>query len=111
MNAVLLECQRYFPVVPVIGPRRVLRATHLDEYLIPKVSIIFPKLRKASNNFIIMSCKLLQETTVLLNLYSVHHDEHYWKDPAVFRPERFLDENSNLICQDRVLTFGLGNLQ
>nr|UUB32680.1 cytochrome P450 CYP305F1 [Dendroctonus valens] len=84
VNAVLLECQRFFPVVPVIGPRRVLRTTHLDEYLIPK------------------------ETTVLLNLHSVHHDQNYWKDPAVFRPERFLDENSNLICQDRVLTFGLG---
>ncbi|KAH1003748.1 hypothetical protein HUJ04_003617 [Dendroctonus ponderosae] len=84
VNAVLLECQRYFPVVPVIGPRRVLKTTHLDEYLIPK------------------------ETTVLLNLHSVHHDQNYWKDPAVFRPERFLDENSNLICQDRVLTFGLG---
>nr|QTM97413.1 Cytochrome P450 [Sitophilus oryzae] len=84
VEAVLLECQRYFPVVPVIGPRRVLRKTSLDNYVIPK------------------------DTTVLINIYSVHHDKEYWKDPETFRPERFLDSQGNLQNTERVLTFGLG---
>ncbi|XP_066254630.1 uncharacterized protein [Euwallacea similis] len=84
IEAVLLECQRFFPVVPIIGPRRNLRQTHLDEYIIPK------------------------NTTVLINLHSVHHDKQFWKDPDRFRPERFLDRSGNLVNQDRVLTFGLG---
>ncbi|XP_050311649.1 uncharacterized protein LOC126747190 [Anthonomus grandis grandis] len=84
IEAVLLECQRYFPVVPVIGPRRALVTTTIDEYVIPK------------------------DTTVLLNLHSVHHDKTFWKDPEVFRPERFLDKDGALKAHDRVMTFGLG---
>lgn len=38
IEAVLLECQRYYPVVPVIGPRRALKTTSLAEYIIPRVS-------------------------------------------------------------------------
>ncbi|CAG9771581.1 unnamed protein product, partial [Ceutorhynchus assimilis] len=84
IEAVLLECQRMFPVMPVAGIRRTLRQAYLDQYIIPK------------------------NTTVLVNLHSVHHDQDYWKDPENFRPERFLDENGSIIRQDRVLTFGLG---
>lgn len=84
VEAVLLECQRFFPVVPICGPRRVLKTTMLDDYIITKNS------------------------TVLINLHSVHHDKAYWKDPGIFRPERFLNEHGKLISQDRILTFGLG---
>lgn len=51
---------------------------------------------------------IFQDTTVLINVYAVHHDQEYWKDPEEFRPERFLDNQNKLISHERVLTFGLG---
>jgi len=47
---------------------------------------------------------------VIVNLYSLHMDPVVWKDPAVFRPERFLDENGALYGKDRVLPFSIGRL-
>lgn len=44
----------------------------------------------------------------MISLYSVHKDLAYWKDPEVFRPERFLDNEGKLIDHDRVIPFGLG---
>ena len=37
------------------------------------------------------------------------HDESYWKDPYVFRPERFIDETTGKVKPDeRLIPFGLG---
>ncbi|CAH1954950.1 unnamed protein product [Acanthoscelides obtectus] len=85
IEAVILEVERYYAVVPINGPRRVLRDTELEGYHIPK------------------------DTTVLISLHSVHFDKDYWKDPEVFRPERFLDNEGNIHNKERVLTFGLGH--
>ncbi|XP_063236595.1 methyl farnesoate epoxidase-like [Bacillus rossius redtenbacheri] len=82
--AVLLEVQRMYPVVPVSGPRRVLKDTKLLNYDIPK------------------------DTTVLLNLWPVHMDEGHWGDPRSFRPERFLDRSGAVAADSWLLTFGLG---
>lgn len=71
-------------MVPIGGPRRVLKDTTLEGYNIPK------------------------NATVLISLYSIHNDEKYWKDPYVFRPERFLDNNGNLLPLERLIPFGLG---
>ena len=49
VEAVLLECQRVFPVVPTAGPRRVLKTADLDNYLIPKVGEMFPELLNFTN--------------------------------------------------------------
>lgn len=53
---------------------------------------------------------LLQNTTVLFSIYSVHMDKNYWGDPEKFRPERFLDANGNFINDEKIITFGLGSL-
>ncbi|XP_065352558.1 uncharacterized protein LOC135947516 [Cloeon dipterum] len=44
---------------------------------------------------------------VLVNLYSVFMEEEYWKDPEVFRPERFIKDG---VCtrNERLILFGLG---
>lgn len=34
-------------------------------------------------------------TTVLPNLWSLHHDQEIWDGPNTFRPERFLDKECN----------------
>ena len=50
-------------------------------------------------------------TIVLTNLYSVHMDNDYWGDPGTFRPERFLNEDGNLIQHEKYfLPFGNGNV-
>lgn len=47
-------------------------------------------------------------TTVITNLYSVHFDEKYWKDPDVFCPERFLDSSGHFIKKEALIPFSLG---
>ncbi|CAL8112753.1 unnamed protein product [Orchesella dallaii] len=52
--------------------------------------------------------KIPQNTMVLMNLYSAHHDKEYWGDPEVFRPDRFLDDEGKVIKHEPMLTFGAG---
>ena len=67
-EAVMAESQRMWPVLPVIGPRRVLRDTSLEDYRLPK------------------------ESTILLNVYSVNMDPNVYPDPQTYNPERFLKD-------------------
>ncbi len=47
-----------------------------------------------------------------MNLYSLHLDENYWKDPEMFRPERHLSaDGTTVIKSDRMLPFGAGEFQ
>ncbi len=56
------------------------------------------------NNYVIP-----KGTLALVSLYSLHMDEQYWKDPHVFRPERFLDEYGLFIHHEHFMPFGSGN--
>ncbi|KAM9659504.1 vitamin D 25-hydroxylase isoform 2-T2 [Trichechus inunguis] len=47
-------------------------------------------------------------TTVITNLYAVHFDEKYWRDPEVFYPERFLDSNGYFVKKKALIPFSLG---
>lgn len=38
-------------------------------------------------------------------------DETFWGDPNVFRPERFLSKDGQIVPTERLLTFGIGNVQ
>ena len=80
VEATLLEVQRFFHIVPLSGPRRVLKTCELAGYTIPK------------------------NTTVLIDLRSVHMDKEFWKDPEVFRPERFLNANMQVNNLERLVT-------
>jgi cytochrome P450 len=51
---------------------------------------------------------LLQDTTILFSFYSINTSTEYWKDPEIFMPERFLDENGLLLPHEKVIPFGLG---
>lgn len=35
-------------------------------------------------------------------------DQEYWKDPYVFRPERFIDAEGKLIQDPHFMPFGIG---
>lgn len=43
-----------------------------------------------------------------MSMSSIHHDSERWSDPEVFRPERFLNDEGELIQDQGLWTFGLG---
>lgn len=65
--AAVSEVLRHSSVVPLALPHSATRDAYLDGHLIPSGSF------------------------VLVNLYSVNHDEEFWTRPEVFDPERFLE--------------------
>ncbi|XP_076171325.1 putative cytochrome P450 305a1 isoform X1 [Ptiloglossa arizonensis] len=83
VEAVITESLRRWPVFPLVGPRRVLHDTKLDEYTIPK------------------------DSTVLMNIYTVNMDPEVYPDPNTFRPERHIKEDGFNPDVD-ILTFGKG---
>lgn len=82
-EAVLTETLRRWCLLPIIGPRRVLRDTVLGNYRISK------------------------GTAVLINLYSVHMNEDLFPDPYEFNPDRFIKNGAYVSCEN-VLAFGRG---
>ena len=50
-----------------------------------------------------------KDAIVIANLYSAHIDPKYWPNPEMFKPERFLDVNGQLIRKDGLVPFGAGN--
>lgn len=83
-EAVIAEIQRISNVAPIGIAHRCTEAVKFRGYIIPK------------------------NTIALVSLYGLHMNEKYWKDPLVFRPERFLDEFGNFIHHEYFIPFGLG---
>ncbi|KAL8206902.1 UNVERIFIED_CONTAM: cytochrome P450 2 subfamily U member 1 [Gekko kuhli] len=83
-EATIMEVQRMTVVVPLSIPRMASETTVLQGYTIPKGSVI------------------------LSNLWSVHRDPSIWKNPDDFHPERFLDENGQLLKKETFIPFGIG---
>ena len=84
-----LELLRYAPVIPVMMEHTAMEDTDILGHKIPK------------------------DTEVYVNLFGLHHSEKYWEEPWKFRPERFLDEDGQLVPSDhinrkRLLPFGTG---
>ncbi len=91
LGATILECLRAFAPTPYFGIPHV----PLNDATIPDYGVI-PK-----------------GTLILINVWTLQHDEAFWESPKVIRPERFLDPDGQLLPPDhpnrkRVLPFGAG---
>ncbi|ELT88055.1 hypothetical protein CAPTEDRAFT_149323 [Capitella teleta] len=88
-QATLLELLRYSSVAPLGAAHMPLEDTVIQGRTIPAGS------------------------SVLINLYHLHHDEEFWKNPFEFEPERFLDEDGGLVSASHpnrrhIMPFGAG---
>ena len=88
-EAMILDVMRNTRVLPMTGSHKTTRDTTLGGYHIPA------------------------GVTVLLSLWSIHHDPQFWQDPYAFKPERFLDPDGQLVAVDhpnrrQILPFGAG---
>uniref|UniRef100_A0A3P8UHU4 Cytochrome P450, family 1, subfamily C, polypeptide 2 n=1 Tax=Cynoglossus semilaevis TaxID=244447 RepID=A0A3P8UHU4_CYNSE len=86
LDAFIYETMRFTSFVPVTIPHCTTSDVTVDGLRIPK------------------------ETVVFINQWSVNHDPLKWKDPHLFDPSRFLDENGSLDkdVTSRVMIFSLG---
>ncbi|XP_015438038.1 PREDICTED: methyl farnesoate epoxidase-like [Dufourea novaeangliae] len=84
MEAFLAEIQRFLVLSPLGLPHKTTKDVILDEYEIPK------------------------DTIILVDLNSVHNDPGYWDRPEEFRPQRFLDENGRFCQNNASIPFSLG---
>ncbi|XP_053161499.1 steroid 17-alpha-hydroxylase/17,20 lyase isoform X1 [Hemicordylus capensis] len=86
LEATISEVLRIRPVSPLLIPHEALEDTSIGEYDIPKGA------------------------RIVINLWSIHHDEKEWDKPGEFNPGRFLDESGNHIYSPSpsYLPFGAG---
>ncbi|XP_072534206.1 steroid 17-alpha-hydroxylase/17,20 lyase [Salminus brasiliensis] len=86
LEATIREVLRIRPVSPLLIPHVALSDSSIGEYTV------------------------LKGTRVIINLWSLHHDEKEWKNPELFDPGRFLEEDGNDLCYPSVsyLPFGAG---
>ncbi|XP_072047419.1 cytochrome P450 2J4-like [Amphiura filiformis] len=82
--AVIHEIQRFGAISNLGVPRYTNEDTDFQGYTIPKGSFVQP------------------------SLYSVTRDSSFWQDPDDFKPERFLDENGQVIKIPENMVFGAG---
>ncbi|XP_070556175.1 cytochrome P450 2U1-like [Ptychodera flava] len=84
-EAVILEVMRIRTIIPLNLPHETTENTVIGGYNIPK------------------------GTQIWTNLWNLHMDEEYWKEPEKFCPERFLDDEGNAQKrQESYLPFSAG---
>ncbi|CAB1335128.1 unnamed protein product [Coregonus sp. 'balchen'] len=86
LDAVIYETMRYTSFVPLTIPHSTTSDVTIEGFHIPK------------------------DTVVFINQWSVNHNPLKWKDPHLFDPSRFLDENGALDkdLTNSVLIFSAG---
>jgi len=63
---------------------------------------------QSTRDTIVMGCNIPNNTVVVANLWAVHNDAKYWKNPDKFYPERHLNENGECIKSEKIIPFSTG---
>ncbi|KAL0964375.1 hypothetical protein UPYG_G00322970 [Umbra pygmaea] len=86
LEATIREVLRIRPVAPLLIPHVAQTDTSIGEFTV----------RKGAR--------------IVINLWSLHHDETEWKNPDLFDPSRFLDKEGTGLCipSPSYLPFGAG---
>ncbi|KAH9510279.1 cytochrome P450 2 sub U member 1 [Bulinus truncatus] len=84
LTAFTMEVQRIASIVPLSISHLCNTDTTVAGYTIPKGSIVMP------------------------NLDAVLRSKEIWGDPETFRPERFLDEQGNIVKREELIPFSIG---
>ncbi len=64
--------------------------------------------RTAIEDDVIDGHRIPRGSTVLIPIYSIHHDERWWPEPERFDPARFMPENARRHHRSAYLPFGGG---
>ncbi|GMN32340.1 hypothetical protein TIFTF001_003622 [Ficus carica] len=87
LQACVKETLRLHPPVPFLLPHRAVESCQVLNYTIPK------------------------DSQVLVNIRAIGRYPKYWKDPLVFKPERFLESSLDIKGHDfEFLPFGAGRI-
>ncbi len=94
LRATIMESMRHFTTTPLGG---IIHQTVKDTEI--------------SNHG-----KIPGGTRLMINTWASHHDTEFWRDPEIFRPERFLDGGGSLVEANHpnrrhLLPFGAGPRQ
>ncbi|CAH1454298.1 unnamed protein product [Lactuca virosa] len=85
LTCVVKETLRLHPPTPLMLPHQATTDLNIGSYGVPKGSRVY------------------------VNVWAIGHDPYAWKQPLVFRPERFLEEDVDIKGHDfRLLAFGSG---
>lgn len=84
LEATIRESMRRVTLAPLSIPHFSTEDTYFQGYFVPKSTIMYP------------------------HIWAAHMDPDVWGDPETFRPERFLDEEGNLLKKDLSIPFGAG---
>ena len=86
-KAAISEVTRIRTVAPLGLPHWASENIHVENFTIPKGSMIMPL------------------------LWAIHMDPKIHKDPEEFRPERFLDDDGSFVKPESFLPFQIGNTE
>ncbi|KAF8399955.1 hypothetical protein HHK36_015827 [Tetracentron sinense] len=86
LQAIVKEVLRIHPPGPLLSwARLAIHDVHVGKFFVPA------------------------GTTAMVNMWAITHDPSIWKDPWMFRPERFMEENVSVMGSDlRLAPFGSG---
>jgi cytochrome P450 len=87
LNACIREALRINTPISYIVPRVTAQDVTLGKYYIPS------------------------NTSLIYNIYAVHHRNDVWGDPNTFRPNRFLENTESSIIKDAWVAFASGPRQ